>query len=87
LLSQQTLIGMSAALSSKLTPRQLYMLQVFDRNLTEEQEAEVKQLLADFFFKLAEEEADRLVAERGYDQSEFDAMLTSRRTAYRPKTL
>lgn len=70
---------MQAAPYPKLNPMQLHMLRLFDRKLSPEQEAEVKQLLADYFFKLADKEADRVVAERNYSNEDFDAMLKSHR--------
>lgn len=70
---------MQAAPYPKLNPMQLHLLKLFDRELSPEQEAEVKQLLADYFFKLADEEADRVVAERNYSGEDFDAILKSHR--------
>ncbi|RRB10280.1 hypothetical protein [Larkinella knui] len=71
--------------SGKLTPLQLHMLKTFDRKLTEEQEKEVKQLIADYFFRLADNEIDEIVTQKRYTTDDFEKMAHGhRRRPYRP---
>ncbi|RCR67262.1 hypothetical protein DUE52_22235 [Larkinella punicea] len=50
------------------------MLRAFDRELTEEQEKEIKQLIADYFFRLVDQEADEIETQKKYTPDDFEKM-------------
>ncbi|MRS63284.1 hypothetical protein [Larkinella terrae] len=60
------------------------MLRTFDRELSEEQEREIKQLIADYFFRLVDQEADEIETQKKYTPDDFEKMAHKhRRTPYR----
>lgn len=65
---------------------QQYMLGLFERELSPGQEAEIKQLLSEYFARLVDEEMDRLTAEKNITaESLEEAVTVHRRTPYVPK--
>ncbi|GAB4047592.1 hypothetical protein [Spirosoma litoris] len=74
---------MEPAQSTKLNDMQLFMIKQFDRPLNPEQQAEIKQLLSDYFARLVDEEIDRIWDARGMTQQDLEeALKTHRRTPY-----
>lgn len=65
---------------------QQYMLHLFDRELSPQQETEIRLLLSNYFAKLVDDEMDHIVAEQGItaDQLEKEATV-HRRTPYHVK--
>jgi hypothetical protein len=66
-----------------LTELQLELVKTFSRPLPEDQVLEIRQLLADYFARKVDEEVDRVMEERGYDERTIDEWLnTHMRTPY-----
>ncbi|WP_185731482.1 hypothetical protein [Larkinella rosea] len=55
------------------------MLRAFDRELTEEQEKEIKQLIADYFFRLVDQETDEIETQKKYTSDDFEKMARGHR--------
>lgn len=64
---------------TKLNEAQRALLRLFDRGMTDDEVRELKQLLTRFYAAKARDEADRVVAERGYTEDDFNAMLNAGR--------
>jgi hypothetical protein len=60
---------------TKLNEAQRALLRLFDRGMTDDEVRELKHLLTRFYADKAREEADKAVAERGYTEADFKAML------------
>ena len=74
---------MNLSESTKLNEMQQFMVRQFDRQLSEERQTEIKQLLSDYFAKLVDEEIDQIWEQRGMTQQDLDeALKTHRRTPY-----
>jgi phage-related tail protein len=72
--------------ATKLNPMQQYMIRVFDRKFNEIQEAEIKNMLAEYFAKLVDDEMDEIWNERKLTQKDLDkALNTHYRTPYHHK--
>lgn len=66
-----------------LTELQLELVKTFSRPLPEDQVLEIRQLLADYFARKVDEEVDRVMEERGYDEHTIEEWLnTHMRTPY-----
>ena len=48
----------SENISTKLNPVQLHLLQLFSKSMTNEELAEIKKILSDYYFKKVETEVD-----------------------------
>ncbi len=73
-------------MTTKLNPAQLHLLQLFAHDISENELAEVKQLLSDYFVRKADEEMARLQQQRPTTQNDLDALLNAHlRTPYRKK--
>ena len=71
---------------TRLNTMQQYMLRLFERELSPQQEIEIRQLLASYFAKLVDNEMDRIVDERGITAEQLEQEATvHRRTPYHPK--
>lgn len=69
--------------STKLNSMQLFMLKLFDRPVSPKQEAEIKQLLSDYFAAEIDKEMDQIWEAKGLTQNDLDeALNTHRRTPY-----
>lgn len=64
------------ALQGKLTNAQLELLKLFSRPMSDEEVAELKDYLVQFYAKKAMDEVDRLWDERGYTQETMDEWLS-----------
>ena len=68
---------------TKLNSMQLFMLKMFDKQLSNKQEQEIKQLLAEYFTKQIDEEMDEIWESRGMTQIDLNkALNTHKRTKY-----
>ena len=56
------------------------MLRAFDRELTEEQEKEIKQVIADYFFRLVDDEMGEIEIQKKYTSDDFEMMAHENRT-------
>ena len=71
---------------TRLNTMQQHMLRTFEREFSPKQEAEVRQLLSDYFAKLVDDEMNAIVQERGLAAEQLEKEATvHRRTAYNPK--
>jgi hypothetical protein len=60
---------------------QASLIRLFDRPMQPEELSQVHNLLMAYYGQLIADEADRLVAEKGYTQADFDRVMnTSQRT-------
>lgn len=65
---------------------QQYMLHLFERELSPQQEAEIRLLLSNYFAKLVDDEMDVIVAAQGLTAEQLEQEATvHRRTPYHPK--
>ena len=66
----------------KLNDVQISLLRMFNRNMTDQELSEVKQLLMAYYDEKLQTELDRVIGEKGYIQPDFDKMLNQQnRTA------
>lgn len=63
--------------SSGLNEIQVSLLRLFNRPMTEKETRELKKLLVDYYSDRLGKEVDKVVAEKGYSQKDFDDMLNS----------
>jgi hypothetical protein len=74
-----------SAQPTKLNTLQQHALSLFDRAFTEKQEQEIRQMLSDYFARLAEEQVDKAMIRKNITQKDLDTRLKAhRRTPYRP---
>ncbi|MEZ0483096.1 hypothetical protein [Fibrella aquatica] len=74
---------MTQTTATKLNPVQLHLLQLFSHELGQNELAEIKSLLADYFVRKADEEMKHLQQQKPTAQADLDALLTSHlRTPY-----
>ena len=67
---------------NKLNDLQVSLLRMFNRDMTEQETAEVKQLLMSFYDEKLQNEVDRIEAEKGYIAADYDVILNgNNRTA------
>ena len=65
---------------------QQYMLHLFERELSPQQEVEIRELLSSYFAKLIDEEIESIVTERGITAEQLEKEATvHRRIPYHPK--
>ncbi len=70
--------------TTKLNPVQLHLLQLFSHDLGQNELADIKTLLADYFVRKADEEMNRLQTQHPTSQADLDALLTTHlRTPYK----
>lgn len=62
---------------SGLNEIQVSLLRLFNRPMTEKETRELKKLLVDYYSDRLGKEVDKVVAEKGYSQKDFDDMLNS----------
>lgn len=61
--------------ATKLNEVQKSLLRMFARGMSEEETLELKRLLTRHYAQKAREEANRVAAEKGYTQADYDAVL------------
>ena len=72
--------------ATKLNPVQLHLLQLFAHDLSQNELADIKTLLADYFVQKSDEEMVRLQQQNPTTQADIDALLnTHLRTPYKTK--
>ena len=71
---------------TRLNAMQQHMLRLFERELSPQQETEIRQLLSNYFASLVDDEIDAIVSERGITAEQLEKEATvHRRTPYHPK--
>ena len=69
--------------ATKLNSMQLFMLKMFERPISNQQEEDIKQLLVDYFAKQIDLEMDSIWDEKTMTQEDLDkALVTHKRTKY-----
>ncbi|GAB3225597.1 hypothetical protein [Spirosoma arcticum] len=72
--------------TTRLNPVQLHLLQLFSHDLGQNELADIKTLLADYFVQKADEEMNRLQAQHPTSRADLDTLLTTHlRTPYKPQ--
>ena len=61
----------SAEAPTKLNPVQMHLLELFSRTMTERELLEIKELLANYYARKADEVLDEIWEKRGYTQESF----------------
>jgi hypothetical protein len=62
---------LSAEAPTKLNPVQMHLLELFSRTMTEAELLEIKELLAQYYARKADEVLDEIWEKRGYTQASF----------------
>jgi hypothetical protein len=62
-------------LHTELNPIQVSLLRLFNRPMSETETATLKKVMVEHYSGLLEEEVNKVVAEKGYTQKDFDDML------------
>ncbi|AYL96907.1 hypothetical protein [Mucilaginibacter celer] len=62
---------------TELNPIQISLLRLFNRPMSEKETLELKKVLTDYYADKLEEELNKVVAEKGYTQQDFDKMLNA----------
>lgn len=71
-------------MTTKLNSVQLHLLRMFAHDLSEQELTDIKQVLADYFMRRADEEMVRLQQQQPTTQDDLDALLNAHlRTPYR----
>jgi hypothetical protein len=60
---------------TELNPMQVSLLRLFNRPMSEAETIELKTILVNHYSALLEEEVEKVIAEKGYTQKDFDDML------------
>ena len=60
---------------TKLNDVQITLLRMFNRDMTGQETAEVRKLILDYYDEKLDIELDKVVAEKGYNQEDYNAML------------
>ena len=61
----------SAEAPTKLNPVQMHLLELFSRTMTERELLEIKELLAHYYARKADEVLDEIWEKRGYTKTSF----------------
>jgi hypothetical protein len=62
---------------TELNAVQVSLLRLFNIPMSEEETIELKRMMVSHYSALLEKEVNRVVAEKGYTQKDFDEMLNS----------
>ncbi len=65
------------ATHTELNPIQVSLLRIFNRPMSEAETLALKKVMVDYYSGLLEDEASKVVTEKGYTQKDFDDMLNS----------
>lgn len=83
LLSCTTNLGKKMEQATKLNSMQLFMIRLFEKELSAKQEEEIKKLLTEYFGKQIDDEMDQIWEERGLSQQDLNKALEEhKRTHY-----
>lgn len=63
--------------TTKLNPVQLHLIQLFSKNMSEDELKEIKALLLEYYNKRVTEEADKIWNEKQYSNEFMDQILNS----------
>ena len=64
-------------LHTELNPIQVSLLRLFNRPMQEQETLQLKKLLVSHYSELLNDELEKVVADKGYTQQDFDEMLNS----------
>lgn len=62
---------------TELNPIQVSLLRLFNRPMQEQETLQLKKLLVSHYSELLNDELEKVVADKGYTQQDFDEMLNS----------
>ncbi|MHB1179163.1 MAG: hypothetical protein ACYCZO_12625 [Daejeonella sp.] len=62
---------------TELNPLQVSLLRLFNRPMQEQETLQLKNLLVSHYSELLNDELEKVVADKGYTQQDFDEMLNS----------
>lgn len=65
----------ATAITHKLNPLQVSLLRLFNRDMSDDEVLALKRVLVKHYSELLRNEVEQVVAEKGYTQADFDAML------------
>lgn len=65
----------ATAITHKLNPLQVSLLRLFNRDMSDDEILALKRVLVKHYSELLRNEVEQVVAEKGYTQADFDAML------------
>lgn len=65
----------ATAITHKLNPLQVSLLRLFNRDMSDDEILTLKRVLVKHYSELLRNEVEQVVAEKGYTQADFDAML------------
>ncbi len=71
-------MAITQASHTELNPIQISLLRLFNRPMSENETRTLKELLVNYYSDLLGEEINKVVAEKGYIQKDFDDMLNSK---------
>jgi hypothetical protein len=63
------------SINHKLNPLQVSLLRLFNRNMSDDEILALKRVLVKHYSDLLRMEVEKVVAEKGYTQTDFDEML------------
>lgn len=66
---------MSQKSHTELNPIQVSLLRLFNRPMSEQETLKLKRLLMNFYSDALQTEIEKVVAEKGYNQQDFERML------------
>jgi len=66
----------------KLNDVQISLLRLFNREMPDEETAEVRQLLMAYYDEKIQAELERILTEKGYTQADYDAMLNQQNRTF-----
>jgi hypothetical protein len=66
-------------LHTELNPIQISLLRLFNRPMSEKETLELKEILLNHYSGQLEEELSKVIAEKGYSQTDFDNMLNDKK--------
>lgn len=58
--------------ANKLNPVQLHLLELFSKNMTEQELMEIKELLVQYYSRKVDEEVNQIWKKRGYTKKTFE---------------
>jgi hypothetical protein len=64
--------------SKKLNSLQLSLLRLFGQNINENQTLEIRKIMMDYFDGQLKSEIENVVKEKGYNESDFQKMLSEK---------
>lgn len=59
----------------KLNDLQITLIKLFNRDMTDQESAEVRKLILDYYDSKLDRELNKVVTEKGYTQQDYDMLL------------